>query len=142
MRARATALAPTSALTDVDRHVRQNLTRPTLPRPLDGQRGLLLGHGGRSHSLELFASSRDLCAYWEALLHAAWLEATTSPPAPVRAGPARRFVTQLHRLDYHQRPSRGLGQELRATGPTITAAALHHRGKLVHLSAFDLTLAA
>ena len=142
LRTRTTAPAPTGSLTDVDRHVRHHTTRPTLPRPLDGQRGLLLGHGGRIHSLDLFANRRDLAAYWQPLLHAAWLDAATSPPTPVRAGHARRFITHLHRLRYHQHPSRSLGQHLRATSPTITAASLHHHGQLVHLSAFDLTLGA
>ena len=143
LRARSSAPAPTGSLTDVDRHVRRhNTSRPALPGPLEGQRGLLIGYGGRIRTLDLLASSRDLAAYWEPLLQGAWLDAATSPPVPVRSGQARRFVTQLCRLRYQQRPSRSLGQDLRATGPTITAAALHHHGQVVHLSAFDLTLGA
>ncbi len=139
LRARSSAPAPTGSLTDVDRHVRHRTSRPAPPRPLDGQRGVLIGYGGRIRTLDLLASHRDLAAYWEPLLQGAWLDAATSPPVPVRSGQARRFVTELCRLRYEQRPSRSLGQDLRATGPTITAAALHHHGQLVHLSAFDLT---
>lgn len=143
LRGHSGAPAPTGSLTDVDRHVRRHHTsRPIPPRPLDGQRGLLIGHGGRIRSLDLLASHRDLAAYWQPLLQAAWLEASAGPTIPVRSGQARRFVTQLCRLRYLPRPSRGLGQDLRATGPGITAAALHHRGQLIHLSAFDLTLGA
>jgi hypothetical protein len=135
------APAPTSSLHDVGAQARRT-AGCTVPRPLDGQRGVVIGLDGRIRGLDLFATSADLAAYWQPLVVAALLEAEGSAYRRVPSRFARSFVRQVVRLPFEARPALGLGRDLRASSTAVTAAALSHDDQIMHLAAFNLAVAA
>ena len=45
-----------------------------LPRPIDGQRGVVVGFGGKALMLELFGSHKLFGSHYRSLVEAAWLD--------------------------------------------------------------------
>jgi hypothetical protein len=112
-------------------------------RPLDGQRGVVIGYAGQVRSLELFGSSRDLATLLHDTLMAAQIEAAAAAPAPapVSARRARRAVADLRRLEVAATPSLGWGEDLRGQQSGLIASGLNREGSLLHLAAFNHDLA-
>jgi hypothetical protein len=108
-------------------------------RPLLGQRGVLIGLGGRLAFVELFASTSGLRRHLPGLLEAAAIDAALVPPEPTPGRRARRFVGKLARAP--------IGGELGAdagSGHALVSRSVHHeiRGlgwddQLLHATVFN-----
>jgi len=62
------------------------------PRLIDGQRGVIIGIGGRIMGLELFCSSSGLRSRWTGIVQSAAVDARLTDPVPTRAERARSFA--------------------------------------------------
>jgi hypothetical protein len=129
--------------TDSYHDLRRELRQPAAPpvRPLEGQRGVVIGYGGMIRAVELFGSSRDLARMLRLTLGAAQVEAAGVAPAPVTASRARRAVAAVGRLEVTATPSLGWGEDLRGAQDGFTATGLRRDGSLLHLAAFRDELA-
>jgi hypothetical protein len=129
-------LSPTSSYHDVRAGRRARQRHAEHPRPLDGQRGVVLGYGGRIRSVDLFGSGEDLGALWERLLDAARFEASFGPAVPVPAGRARRTIRALTSLRFRCSPALGLGEDLRSENEDLVANGLRYLDRVAHVAAF------
>lgn len=107
--------------------------------PLPEQRGLVVAHGSRVISAEVFASTEMLAAHWEALVGSLVLDA---PPAGATSRPsatsALRFLDRLVEAEATVAPGVGLGSEYHVRTRSLVAQALVHDHMVVHASAFAL----
>ena len=107
--------------------------------PLPGQCGVVVTHGARIVSAELFATPAMLAAHWEALIRGVLLDAPavepTSRPSLTRAV---RFLRSLSKSEATVTDGVGLGREYHLRTPKLVAQALVHDGFVVHASAFAL----
>lgn len=136
---------PSTALTGAERrlHDDDRLAAATdeLRRrgPLPGQCGVVVAHGARIVSAELFASPELLAAHWNALIGGILLDAPsmmpTTRPSLTRA---LRFVRRMGSSRAVATPGVGLGTELHLRTSTVVSSALVHEGAVVHASAFAL----
>lgn len=110
-------------------------------RRMSGQRGVIVGIGGRVIGLELFGSSRGLAARWKGLVRAAQLDARLAPAIRTRAQAARDFVRALGRTTLRDGDRAGLASDVRSTGGPLRAAGVRGTqlagSPLLHLTAFD-----
>ena len=134
--------SPTSSFT---RHLDRQSIRT--PRLIDGQRGVIIGIGGRIMGLELFCSATGLRSRWAGIVQAAAVDAQLADPVTTPAERARAFAraVQGRRLhggeggerwfavgrDDHRVAMTGLGARL--AGDHVDAV---ERG-LLHLIAHD-----
>jgi hypothetical protein len=130
--------SPTSSMLD---HLDRVDDEPV--RRMSGQRGVIVGIGGRVIGMELFGSSRGLAARWDGLVRAAQLDARLAPVHATPAQAARDFVRALGRTTLEDRERSGLATAVHSThGPLMASGA---RGTslpgapLLHLTAFDAT---
>lgn len=104
--------------------------------PLPGQCGVVVAHGGRIVSADVFANADAFACQWEAIVRGAMLDA----PETVNGRPsATRALEFLHRLAHGKAelaPGVGLGREHHITGKKVIGQALVWDGFLVHASAF------
>ena len=127
--------SPTESLADrldVTAPVARDLTRGM--RPLAGQRGVLIGIGGRPVSLELFDSGRSLAAHWSALLHAATMDALGRPEVRTPAARARSFAERVEGTALMSAGPAGLGSRVRGGG-RVSVDAVRWNDRTIHLSA-------
>lgn len=103
-------------------------------RPLAGQRGLVVGIAGRPVSLELFDSGRSLAAHWPALLHAAALDALTTPAIRTPAAMARSFAERVQNTRLTADGPAGLGRRFRGGGQ-VAVDDVRWNDRTIHLSA-------
>ena len=107
--------------------------------PLPGQCGIIVAHGSRIVSLELFATPAMLAAHWAALVGGIMLDAPlhepTSRPSLTRA---LKFVRRINTTKATVNPGVGLGSEVHVRTSKMVAQALVHEGVVVHASAFAL----
>jgi len=107
--------------------------------PLPGQCGVVVAHGARIVSAELFATPAMLAAHWEALIRGVLLDSPavepTSRPSLTRAV---RFLRSLSRSEATVTDGVGLGREYHLRTSKLVAQALVHEGFIVHASAFAL----
>lgn len=74
---------------------RQHTERPLPAKPLAGQRGLIIGIGGRVLSMELLATPTALSARWTGILEAARFDAERAPEVATPGQQARDFATRV-----------------------------------------------
>jgi len=81
----------------------QQLDRQSIrpPRLIDGQRGVIIGIGGRVMGLELFCSGTGLRSRWTGIVGAAGVDARLGNPEPTRAERARDFARSLEGRRLH-----------------------------------------
>lgn len=103
-------------------------------RPLAGQRGLLVGIGGRPAWLEVLDSERSLTEHWSALLHAATLDALGRPDVRTTGAAARSFAERVERTRHTAVAPAGLGRRL-SGGTRIRVDDVRWHDRTVHLSA-------
>jgi hypothetical protein len=112
-------------------------------RPLDGQRGVIVGIGGRVAAAEVFGSEYGLKTRWKGILDAAALDAAGHQPIATSGTEAREFAARML-LTPRRDASRGRGirhiaaadgQTAIATSWTTDAAG--HRTGMLHLTAFN-----
>ena len=105
--------------------------------PLPGQRGVVVAHGSRIVSCDLFASTELLAAQWSGLVNAWFLDA---PEVDGRQRPglraALRFVRRLGTTPGESTPAVGLGREVHIRTPRFCAQVLLADDAVVHASAF------
>ncbi|MGQ0466161.1 MAG: hypothetical protein ACT4QG_12650 [Sporichthyaceae bacterium] len=113
-----------------------------LPAGLPGQRGVILGVGGRALVLELFGSRAALVAHLPALLASARLDAAMVPAAhvgPVPGYRARNMAAYLAGVPFgHGRPPAGDGVavEARTTHAALRGLCMP-AGPLAHLAVLN-----
>lgn len=110
---------------------------------LPGQRGVLLGVGGRALVLELFGSTAALRAHLPALLMAARLDAALVPPqhvGPVPGHRARQMAAGLTDVPFrHEHPRAGGGVAVAARTTYASARGLClETGPLAHLAVLNI----
>ena len=94
-------LAPTSTSSfadHLDRVAGQRLRRTGRPlpaKPLAGQRGVIVGIGGRVLSMELLATPSALRTRWSGILEAARFDAERAPEMTTPGQQARDFATRI-----------------------------------------------
>lgn len=135
------ATASSSMLDHLDRAEPIKLDR------LEGQRGVIIGIGGRVIGVELFGSTTGLRARWQGMLDAAALDARLAPPVRTPASRAREFARRLMAMTLEDGGDAGLARELRshqgslrASGIAVTKDELFPCAdltRIIHLTAFD-----
>lgn len=71
--------------------------RPLPAKPLAGQRGVIIGIGGRVLSMELLGTPTALATRWNGILEAALFDADRAPEAATPAQQARDFAAHVER---------------------------------------------
>jgi hypothetical protein len=128
------ATSPTRSL--VDHLDAPTLTRPRLEvRPLDGQRGVIVGLGGIPAWLELFPDPRGLAAHWDGILAAADLSADLVPERPTLGQSARDFAVAVERLRLTADGPAGIGTAVRADHHGVSVRGVCRGRDVAHLSA-------
>lgn len=133
---RAFASSPTSSMLD---HLDRIDDEPV--RRMAGQRGVIIGIGGRVIGMELFGSSLGLAARWDGLLRAAQLDARLAPAVPTRSQAARDFVRALGRTSLRDGGAAGLAAAVRSDHGPLRVSGVRGahlpEAPLLHLTAFD-----
>lgn len=121
--------------------------RPLPAKPLAGQRGVIIGIGGRVLGMELLATPTALAKRWNGILEAARFDADTAPEAATPGQQARDFAVKVERAHVN----------VACQSPSVLAlaadqASLHLSGiavpesehstdgdfwRIVHLAAYD-----
>jgi hypothetical protein len=129
--------ASSSILDHLDR------SKPVALNRLDGQRGVILGIGGRVIGAELFGNATGLGTRWQGILDAAALDARIVPPVRTTSSKARHFARALQAMTLEDGGEAGLARQLgsqkgdlRASGIGFGSAA-SVGNRLIHLTAFD-----
>ncbi|MCG2620863.1 hypothetical protein LVY72_02920 [Arthrobacter sp. I2-34] len=97
----------TGSLVDhLDAGTRPGVGLKSLPRPIDGQRGVVIAFGGQALMLELFGRPDLFAAHYRSLVEAAWLDiqlnAGSMRPVPTKAQSARDLAVRVMELDLPQ----------------------------------------
>ena len=107
--------------------------------PLPEQCGVVITHGARVVSVEVFSSPEMLAAHWSAIVDAAILDApVTEPTTRPSASKVLRFLHRVTEAQATVTPGVGLGTEYHVRTPKFVAQALVHDDIVVHASAFAL----
>lgn len=106
--------------------------------PLPGQCGIVIGHGRRIVSVEVFATPELLAANWSALVRAAMLDLPGHIEGRPSVSRALRFVNKLATAQGTASAGVGLGEELHVRTSRLVGQALTLDGVIVHASAFAL----
>jgi hypothetical protein len=105
------------------------------PRP--GQRGVIIAHGRRIVSAELFATRELLAERWSAVVSGILLDV---PAGEVVGRPsatkALRFLARLAEAESTRAPGVGLGTEFHVRGNKVVGQALVYDDVIVHASMF------
>jgi len=135
-----TFLAAEAAIAN-DARIRQAQAEIIELGPLPGQRGVVVAHGGRIVSCDLFASTEVLAAHWGGLVTSWFLDAPevadTRRPSVSRA---LRFVRRLGSLPGDSAPGVGTGTEVYLRDRRVAAQVLLADDAVVHASAFALAV--
>ena len=107
-------------------------------RPLEGQRGVIIGIMGVPVSLELFPTSDALAAQWRALIEAAALDARLGPPIRTTASAARRFAERVERTSTGRIPD-GAAYRISSDRPGVSVRGLGVDDVLLHASVLHST---
>ena len=106
--------------------------------PLPGQCGVVVAHGRRIVSMEVFATPAMLAAHWNGIVQAVFLDTPNSVDGNPSATKALRFVRHMAKGDARTAPGVGLGTEHHVRTRYVAGQALVHDGMVVHASAFAL----
>lgn len=104
--------------------------------PLPGQVGVVVCHGSRVVSAELFATADMLACHWEALVRSAMLEAVDRPRSKPSATKALAFLRSFAKAKAVITPGAGVGREHHVDSSRIAGQALVLDDVLVHASMF------
>ena len=132
------ALHASEMLLDADNRVGEAVQQLVEAGPLPGQCGIVIGHGKRIVSAEVFATPELLAANWEALIRAAMLDVPAGIEGRPSVSRALRFVNRLATASGTRSAGVGLGEELHVRTSRLVGQALTLDGVVVHASAFAL----
>ncbi len=125
--------------TDVPREIR-------LPKPLLGQRGVLVGVCGHPALVELFEHPRSLARQWNGLVDGLLRSSLHVPAVPTTTRRARAFVDRLTRRAMHPSAPAGDGFLAGIEDNLVSVRSLNTVGRQIHVAALnvrhDLVLAA
>ena len=79
-------------------------TTPALLKPLDGQRGVLIGIGGEVVAAEVFATAEAFAERWEGIAIAAGIDGQFAETVPTTSHRARAFARKLERAQLRVSP--------------------------------------
>lgn len=103
-------------------------------RPVDGQRGIVIGICGTPIALELFDSHATLLERWDAVVTASALDARLGPRVRTTGAAARHLARRVQRTDL--RWSReSLGHRALSDRPGLSVRGLGAGGAWLHLTA-------
>ncbi|WP_341953379.1 DUF6569 family protein [Salinibacterium sp. TMP30] len=139
------ATASSSMLDHLDR------SAPLQARPLDGQRGVIIGIGGRVMGAELFGNTAGLRSRWQGILAAAALDAQLAPQRRTTAHDARVFTRHLQSVTLEDGGDAGLARAVRSQQGRLRASGIVNTNvhtsmhtntsaptaSIIHLIAFD-----
>lgn len=126
-----------SATATLSAHLdRTTLDVRRLPRPIAGQRGVIVGVGGRILGAELFGSPRGLALRWRGILEAAVLDARLAPERSTQAEAARGFARVVAGMRLEVGVESPESRAIASTRGSVRATGLA-RESLVHLSLLD-----
>jgi len=106
--------------------------------PLADQRGVVVAHGSRVVSAEIFATYEALRINWEAVIRGIILDAPRQVKSQPSATRVQKFLHRISTGDIVNAPGLGLGTEQHVKSKGLIAHGLSHEGMLVHASAFAL----
>lgn len=106
--------------------------------PLTEQRGVVVAHGSRVVSAEIFATYEALHINWEAVIRGIILDAPGQAKSRPSATAVLRFLRGISVGEIVTAPGVGLGTEEHVKSRVLIAHGLSHEGVLVHASAFAL----
>ena len=132
------ALHASEILLEADIHLGEAVHQLVETGPLPGQCGIVIGHGKRIVSVEVFATPELLEANWEALVRAAMLDVPNHVEGRPSVSRALRFVNRLATAHATHSPGVGLGEGLHIRTNRLVGQALTLNGVVVHASAFAL----
>ncbi|MBH0116992.1 hypothetical protein I6E52_09055 [Salinibacterium sp. NG253] len=110
---------------------------------LEGQRGVIIGIGGRVVGAEIFGSSTGLKTRWQGILEAAGLDARLAPHRRTSAHDARVFARHLQAVTLEDGGDAGMARAVRSQqGRLRTSGIVHTNARtappsIIHLTAFD-----
>jgi len=131
---------------EAERHVENDRDMAALVQELidggvqDGQTGIAVAYGDKVVGIELFTSTADLAASWEALVRTAVLDADTSrtdSDANATVADVEAFLARVAAYPATTTDGTGLGTEFHVAEADLVAHALtDEAGNLVHAYAF------
>ncbi len=133
--------APTHAMSDADQAFERDKGRFAAAEelcgmgPLPGQHGVVVAHGYRVVSAEVFGSPDLLAPHWNALVRSHLLERPTAGERP-SATAALKLLGRFAEAESVDSPGIGLGVELHVRTGRVTGQALTLDGSIVHTSLF------
>ncbi|MBH0081964.1 ARPP-1 family domain-containing protein [Salinibacterium sp. SWN167] len=144
------ATASSSMLDHLDRSAPHH-ARQLGARPLDGQRGVIIGIGGRVIGAELFGNTAGLRSRWQGILAAAALDAQLAPRRRTTAHDARVFTRHLQGVTLEDGGDGGLARAVRSQQSRLRASGIVNANahtsmhtstsaptaSIIHLTAFD-----
>lgn len=104
--------------------------------PLPGQVGVVVCHGSRVVSADLFATPDMLACHWEALVRSAMLESSDRTRTAPSATKVLRFLRSFAKAKAVVTPGTGVGREHHVTTDRIAGQALMLDDVVVHASMF------
>jgi len=131
----------TRAVRDAEQFLRRDRQRAHAIRslarrgPLPGQCGVVVAHGRRVVTIEVFGNHDLLLPHWEGLVRSHLMERPTAngrPSASLVLHRIRRFAGAAKLVNRGV----GLGTEVHVNDRRTVGQALTHRGAIVHASAF------
>ena len=106
--------------------------------PLPGQCGVVIAHGRRIVSADVFANADALACQWEAIVRSALLDAPEAIAGKPSASKALDFLHRFAAGTAELAPGAGLGREHHITARGLVGQALVWDDVLVHASAFAI----
>lgn len=132
------ALAAVDARLDGDRALADATAELEQFGPLPGQCGVIVAHGTRIVSLEIFATPAMLTEHWAALVRGILLDAPDGEVGRPSATQALRFMHRLATSTPAVTDGVGLGREQHVRTNRLVAQALVIEDTIVHATAFAL----
>jgi hypothetical protein len=120
-----------------DRRRAEAISELTQRGPLPGQSGVIVFHGTKVISADVFATPELLVDNWASLVESQFLEDPIAEGRP-SANRALRFIRRFAHAPAVRTPGVGLGGEVHVTSPRITGQALMLDDLLVYGSCFAL----
>lgn len=121
---------------DTDQHLAAVVDELVGKGPLPGQVGVVVCHGSRVVSADLFANPDMLACHWEALVRSAMLEATDRPRSAPSATKVLKFLRSFAKAKAVVTPGAGAGREHHVTSDRVAGQALVLDDVVVHASMF------
>lgn len=105
--------------------------------PLPGQRGVIVGLGGRPAWMEILPTARVLAVYWTALVDAALLDGQLAPRRSTPGRAARDFAAACRFVPLEHAGLAGAAIAVAGARGTLSARGVAFEQQLLHVLTFD-----